>query len=60
MKIRFRHRNQSRIQQNITAPREYTSEAFAALSRAQWDAVLAFIVEGGSAHRHIPFRTRIL
>jgi hypothetical protein len=30
MKIRFRHRNQSRIQQNITAHREYTSEAFVA------------------------------
>ena len=35
------------------------THAFAALSRAQWDAVLAFIVEGGSALLNYPEYCRV-
>lgn len=36
------------------------THAYAALTRAQWDAVLAFIVEGGSALSHYPEYRRVV
>lgn len=36
------------------------THAYAALSRAQWNAVLAFIVEGGSALSHYPEYRRVV
>jgi len=36
------------------------THAFAALDRTQWQAVLAFIVQGGQALRHYPEYTRVV